>query len=36
MAYTGSLRDFLIAVGQGESDLEIARQKLSGFQDYNP
>ena len=36
MAYQGTLRDFLIAVGRGESDLEASRQRLSGFQDYNP
>ena len=36
MAYTGALREFLISVGQGESDLEGARQRLSAFQDYNP
>lgn len=36
MAYQGTLRDFLVAVGRGEGDLEAQRQKLSGFQDYNP
>jgi hypothetical protein len=36
MAYSGTIRDFLVAVGQGESDLEAIRQKLSGYQDYNP
>ena len=36
MAYAGLVRDFLVAVGSGERDLEEARQGLSEIGGYNP
>ena len=36
MALVGLVRDFLVAVGSGERELEEARQELSNIGGYNP
>ena len=35
MSYACCLSDFLIAIGQGERNLESHRQALGGLQDYD-
>jgi len=36
MAFTGLVRDFLVAVGDGERELEAARAEISNIGGYNP